>query len=209
MVNREAIPVNCGCPKGEAVFYEQMPDVMGGLSGFQEIVGEVQRYIQHIADLKDDRLYALVADLLAENAIDNYLLELMPKYKKELADNKDFTFSLKIAVAKELRLSPAKFFKGADVLRKIRNEFAHNLEIKNFEDLNSKFINEIDSVLETYFTKIRPTHKSIRDKFASLLINTIIELSFQTRYIRSLNSYLRDDAFCNNLTDYCRKKQKT
>ena len=208
MVNREGIPVDSSCRKGDAVFYEEMPDVIGGLSGFNQIVSEIQSYIKHIAELKDDRLYALVADLLAENAIDGYLSELMPRYKQELADKKDFTFSLKIAVARELRLSPAKFFKGADVLRKIRNEFAHNLEIKTFEALKPELIDEIDGVLSTYFKKKHPTHNSIREKFSSLMFHTVIGLIFYSRHVRSLNSFLREDIFCDNLITYCLKKQE-
>jgi hypothetical protein len=207
MVDRETFAVDDSCIKSEAVFHEQNPELIGGLSAFNQIVGEIQDYIKHIAELKDDRLYALVADLLAENAIDGYLSELMPRYKQELAEKKEFTFSLKIAVAKELRLSPPKFFKGADVLRRVRNEFAHNLEIKTFEALKPELIDEIGGVLKGYFPKKQPTYTSIRDKFSSLMFHTVVALIFYRKHLRSLNSYLRDDVFQDNLLAYCRKHQ--
>jgi hypothetical protein len=209
-MDRIVIPVkiDISCRKGEAVFYQEMPEIMGGLEGFNDAVVEIRKYIEQIANLKDDRLYALVADLLTENAVDAYLSELMPRYQKELADKKEFTFSLKIAVARGLKLCPAKFFNGADVLRRIRNEFAHELEKKAFEDLKPKLIREMDKVLRTYYPKKSPTFNSIREKFSSLMINTIIEIRFQSRYVRSLNSYLRDDMFYDDLLVFCRSKNK-
>jgi len=109
MVNIHPEPLDFDCEKGEAVFYKPIYEIITKLE-FSKIIDEHQSYLKRLALLNDDRLYALVANLLVENIIDNYLAEIMPKYKKsELAKKNDFTFSLKIDVAKELRFCPQKF----------------------------------------------------------------------------------------------------
>jgi hypothetical protein len=122
MVNIYAQPLDFGCKKGEAIFHQKMDEIITEPE-FSKLLVEFQSYLQRLASLQDDRLYALVADLMVENIIDDFLSELMPKHNESEIDRK-FTLSSKIDVAKELRLSPPKLFDGAKVINQVRNDFA-------------------------------------------------------------------------------------
>jgi hypothetical protein len=198
MVDKEPVVLDL-CGVGLGHFYTDKPQVIGGINVLHEVIDELVTSIKNVFELKDDRLFALVADLLVENAIDGYLSEVMPRYKQELSDNRDFTFSLKIAVARELRLSPAKFFKGADVLRRIRNEFAHNLQIKTFNDLKPDLLREIDNVLNEYCPKKASQQIPVRGRFYSLVFDTVVVLILYKKHLHTLNAYLRDKTFIDNL----------
>jgi hypothetical protein len=211
MVNVTTNPLNAKCQKGEAVFYDT---TVFSTSAINEIGNEMKlkitSYFQHIVKLKDDRLLVLISDLLLENTIDNYLSAIMPTYKENISDNKrDFTFYSKICIAKALKLSPQKFFDGADVVRKIRNEFAHNIETATFEALKPKLTDEIKNVLKTYYPIKSPTDKTLQEQFKSLTMCTYIALNATVENIRSLNSFLRDDIFYDTLLIYCQKQPKT
>lgn len=211
MVNITPDVLNADCPKSEAVFYDTTIYSLSKINKIsEEMKSKIATYFQHVVELKDDRLLVLVADLLLENAVDNYLSAIMPAYKENITDKKrDFTFFSKICIAKALKLSPSKFLNGADLVRRIRNEFAHNLETKTFATLKPKLIAEIEIILKTYYPTKSPTEKSIQEQFKSLTMNTYIALNATIENIRSLNSFLRDDVFCHSLLAYCQKKQKT
>jgi hypothetical protein len=192
--------------KGEKVIFPAvMPQITEDFITPKQMVEEWEGYIKRIENLKDDRLYALVAELLAENAVNIYLSEIMPRYKQELADKRDFTFSLKIIIARELRFSPARYFNGADILRKVRNEFAHNLEMETFECLKSDLIKDMRKVLSTYREMSQPFNGSIREIFTVLTHTTVMGLLTFAKHVHSLNSYLRDEGLYDNLIEYCEK----
>ncbi len=162
-------------------------------------------YFEHL-DKNDDRLLVLTAELLLENAIDRYLSELMPSYKKNLNDKKEFTFSLKIAVAKSLKLSPPQFFNSADLIRRIRNQFVHQLEITKFEMLNSKIQKEISDNLLLYIPKEKLAEKTLQERFRSLSLYTFYGMNRQIENVHSLNVFIRDDGFLSNLTKFFAQK---
>ncbi len=75
MVNICPEPLDFDCEKGEAVFYKPIYEIITE-SEFSKIIAEHQSYLKRLALLNDDRLYALVANLLVENIVDNYLQRL-------------------------------------------------------------------------------------------------------------------------------------
>jgi len=137
----------------------------------------------------------------------------MPAYKKNLADKKEFTFSMKIA--KALKLSPSQFFNGADLVRSIRNEFVHNLEIKTFENLKNleslkpkkrNLISEMENILKIYFPTTLRSDKTLQEQFKSLTLFTFVAINSFIENVRSLNSFLRDDTFLEILMRFLAKK---
>ena len=131
--------VDFDCKKGEAVFNSPIP--YDRELDIQNTDKKLQIYMEHVAELKDDRLVALTADLLIENSIDNYLSAIMPEYKKEISKHyNNFTLSVKISIAKALRLSPIKLFENAVLINEIRNQFVHHVEIKTFSELSEEEI---------------------------------------------------------------------
>ena len=51
------------------VFCKDIPGVIQGSIEINDLNAEIQNQVNHVAELKDDRLCALVADLLVENAM--------------------------------------------------------------------------------------------------------------------------------------------
>lgn len=142
MVNRTSILIDFECAKGEAVFQSPLMETTD--KPFKKLLIELQTYLEHIDDLKGDRLLVLTSDLLVENVVDKYLSTIMPSYEKELQNNRECTFFFKICVAKALKLTPIKIFDAANIIRKVRNAFAHTLEIKDFSNLDEKLLREMD-----------------------------------------------------------------
>jgi hypothetical protein len=205
MVNITANPVNANCPKNEAIFYDTTVFSSSPINTIGDKMKEkIISYFKHIVELKDDRLLVLISDLLLENTVDNYLSAIMPAYK----ENINFTFFTKICVAKALRLSPSKFFDGADLVRRIRNEFAHNIETRTFETLKPKLIDEIVKILRSYYPTKQPKEETIQEQFKSLTMLTYVALNNNIENIRSLNSFLRDELFHDTLLAYCQEKSE-
>ncbi len=190
------------CDKKEAVFYKQIGTLFKDSIDFESYLSKVQEYINKVGDYGDDRLLALVADLLVESTVDNYLSEIMPNYNKELSDNKAFTFSLKIDIAMALRFSPKRYFEAAHIIRKIRNEFAHNLNITTFHDLKPELINKFECVFDRCLPFSETTYPTTARKYKALTRITVISFFMYARHLRLLNAYLRDDSFYENLTAF-------
>jgi hypothetical protein len=147
--------------------------------------------------LDDDRLIALVGALIVENSLETYLSASLLGYKKELSGSKDFFFSWKIAVAKSLRFCPNKILTCADVIRQLRNEFAHNLGIRDFvyqKGLDYAFLSIVDETPRK--------ERTMREKFVLLSINTAEALFVYTKDVQLLNSFLRSDSFHSSLLKF-------
>jgi len=185
--------LNFECPKGEAVFYNST--IYSVEIKKEEVVNTIKNYFQQVYELKDDRLLVLTADLLLENVVDNYLSAIMPLYKKNIADKRDFTFSMRIAIAKSLKLSPSKIFISTDLVRRVRNEFVHNLAIKSFKDLDSKFIIEMRRDVALFSSSVKDTTENLDDLFKNLAMYAYFGILNQIPNIRSLNTFLRSDDF--------------
>jgi hypothetical protein len=109
--------------KGESLFSEPL------LRYFRE--NPLPELFSKTQSLNDDRLLAIVTALIVEDRIDAALSSFLPRYAR-LVDQTDFTFSMKISLVEALAQIPPMLTRAATIMRKIRNEFAHNLEITSF-----------------------------------------------------------------------------
>jgi hypothetical protein len=81
-----------------------------------------------------------------------------------LAEKRDFTFSLKVEVLRSLKLIPAHILHAADLIRKVRNEFAHDFKVETFADCNKSHVQVLHQLAaETFGDKDPP--RSPRDAF--------------------------------------------
>ncbi|MHB0755461.1 hypothetical protein [Polaribacter sp. M15] len=95
-----------------------------------------------ISETGDDRSKIILAGIIVEWYLDRILKCLFIDYKI-LTKRSDFTFSVKISILKSLRLIPLNIIIMCDCVRKIRNEFAHNLNIDNINQTEKKFKDQI------------------------------------------------------------------
>jgi len=98
---------------------------------------KTEELFNRIANSGDDRSKVILAGIIVEYYFDRILKLILVDFKA-LTDRSDFTFSLKIAILKSLRLIPNNIIFMCDCVRKVRNEFAHNLEIDSIENIDKK-----------------------------------------------------------------------
>lgn len=110
------------------------------------------------------------AVILTASIMDNALHELLKNYFVPNASTNDdmfdgsnaplSTFSAKITIAHRVGLISSKFTKDLHLIRKIRNEFAHNIHGCSFDDSRVR-----SRVLELYKDTHRSMHKNYRDLY--------------------------------------------
>jgi hypothetical protein len=198
MLHENGISLNFDCPKGDAIFYTSFL-MAHSPSEFEKLSNDVMDAMQYLSHLDKDRTIVLVGELIVENAIENYLSASMRGYKKEFSK---LSFYLKIRIAKSLNLSPPKIFECADIIRAIRNEFVHDLNITDFANIKTELTKKLDNALIVVNYKTNQEERTMREKFVMLILATTTALFICTKDACLLNSFLRSDSFQKNLLDY-------
>ena len=121
-----------------------------------EIVDEnnnkaIQLY-SRITKTKDDRSKVILAGIIVEYYLDRLLKCFFVDYKN-LTDRTDYTFSLKISILKSMQLIPNEIVLMCDIVRKIRNTFAHNFDIDKIEHIDKKLITNLIQLYKTHINK--------------------------------------------------------
>ena len=75
----------------------------------------------------------IIGALIIENELDNFLSGWIKIYS-HLKNSKDLTFSFKVDLVISLKLIPRRILNAIESIKKIRNVFAHNLDISAFEE---------------------------------------------------------------------------
>jgi hypothetical protein len=124
------------------------------LTDFTKWNNEMGKFYERVNETKDERSFVLLMALIVEFHFDSIIRAFFPR-NKEILENKDLTLSLKINILKSLKLLPESIFKFADLVRKIRNEFAHNIEIDKIIELNDytkgkNLINQLNNFCHQY-----------------------------------------------------------
>lgn len=95
---------------------------------------------------ENDRAYILVSAVAIEDQVFKILKAISPSINC-LSDNKDFTFSIKINLLKSFEFCNPNIIEYANLIRKIRNDFAHNLLLNDFESLSESNQNHINQII--------------------------------------------------------------
>ncbi|MFH1383142.1 MAG: hypothetical protein ABIH70_09685 [Chloroflexota bacterium] len=129
--------------KGESLFHTFIINVVA--RELEVISANYGKRLSYISKAKDDRLLAVAGALAVEDALDSLLIAYIPKYKI-LKDNKDITFAIKTDLMRSLKLIPAHLLRAVEVIRKIRNEFAHELHIDHFDLISTRNKDELTRI---------------------------------------------------------------
>ena len=165
------------------------------------IQAEIDDVLTHLSSA-DDRAVALVGALLIETAVNDLVSAHVPGYKS-LADNRDFTLSMRIALARALKLCPARLLGAADTVRAIRNDFAHKLVLQSFDQCTRRHLQAARAHLGTIQPKLSDG-KTDREVFVSLVGMVCLALHGYKFHVERLNEYMREaDAFRTGLREYC------
>ncbi len=157
---------------------------------------EMPDFFKKIEETGDDRSYVITSALVAEHQLDAFLLTLMPGYDK-LAEKKDFTFSLKIELLKAHKIIPPIVPRCIDYLRRVRNEFAHNLLIDEIDSIEQKIINVGNNLYDDVYRVYKQNHseKNTREIFNGILQGAIMGLRSYKPNVNLLRRLLNDNDF--------------
>ncbi|MBF04964.1 MAG: hypothetical protein CMP76_16920 [Flavobacterium sp.] len=91
-------------------------------------------FFKRLNNIEDDRSFVILATSVLEYQIDRFLKAFIPNHQI-LINDKTNLFT-KINLIRAFNLIPEHFPDMLDNIRKIRNDFAHNLKIDSFNDAN-------------------------------------------------------------------------
>ena len=174
-------------PDGESLFWH-LKDWL--VSGHESTIQEhLDQDWEHYKDIEDHRLLALVAGLCVERGIDALLLAFAPGFD-EYEEDSDLTFSMKIKVARSMRLLPSRILTACDLIRQIRNEFVHHLDYKDFGQLDkSRFRNKLLPYVQS-FNKAKRNEEDYKQLFKDLVGFTLVSLYAYKEQVYQLRKYL-------------------
>lgn len=180
-------------PQGESLFHMPLSNVAADTRDVMELIGRMQTY-------GDARSKALLAALVSEGTINAVLREVMPRYESVLEKDNNCTHSIKIKMLAALNLIPHHLTRAADMVREVRNEFAHNLAIDSLADLPEK----ITRKLFHYYTErhIDPPEKrnDLDYVFDIVAYGATAGIAAYRVALRDLNEAIRDPAFEQRLS---------
>jgi hypothetical protein len=183
--------------KGESLFTE--PCAAFGTSAAETAIPSYQI----IENAKDHRSKVILSALVIETNLDSLLEAWMPGYK-DLVEKKEFTFSLKIEILRAMRLMPPHIVDAADVLRDVRNQFAHHLEVDSLDNLHQKYEGRLSGLHSRIFGT---ASKTIVEKFDDLAKLAIQGFRAYAGNIRLLRKALETDDYVNSVLEAEKAKQ--
>jgi hypothetical protein len=188
--------------QGESIFYFTMsacvsPDMVAGL---QQKIDET---LERVRELNDDRLLVLVGALIVENAIDELLAAIMPGFKS-LQDKRDVTFSIRIEITKALQVIPTRILNCADFVRRVRNDFIHDLSIDTFDKLTPSELQSMRDRLRSFNSQVVEDNAKV---FSRLVLWITIALYTYTIHVSQLNDFIRDSGFLSGLQSFINEKK--
>jgi len=185
-------------PAGETLFWH----LKGWLVRDREdaIQQRLDELWEHYKEVQDERLLALVGAMCIEASLDNLLSKFAPQYDV-LLDNVDVTFSVKIGIAKALRLIPSKILNSCDLARGIRNDFAHNLDVSQFRELERKRLDKLGPYVRLFNTGERDW-EDWPALYRDMIGFTAAGLTAYALQIETLRDYLGTDEFRRYFKDH-------
>ena len=196
-VPKEEEVINIQGIHGETIFYHPIVSFISQEMSMS-LQREINKTIEYVQGLNDDRLLVLVGALVVENAVDKLIASVFPGYKS-LHSQRDFTFSMRIEIVKALKIIPSKILNSAHFVRKLRNDFVHDLSLDSFDKLDTSSIQSMqDRLLEFNSEKIEESPRA----FSRLVLWLTVALHTYTEHTLQLNKFIRDDRFINYLQSF-------
>lgn len=184
--------INIRGEKGHSLFYTDY-GLLFSKRDIEETVKRVESFIAKYDFTPDDRALAIIGALTIENDLDDFLSKWIRGYK-HIVTLRDFTFSFKVDLAISLKIIPPKIFNAIEPIRKIRNIFAHNLDVDSFEkarEVDSKSSNPTFPML---YDKIKTfvcwKQKSNKETFKYLIICVMLALNHYKKHLVKLQNYI-------------------
>ena len=161
--------------------------------------------LEHLEKAPEERALVLVGAMLLERAIDELLSAYMPGWE-ELSKGRDFSFSMKIKLASAANICPPDLLKSADVVREIRNAFAHELSVSDLSRVlkNKRNLTETLRSRISQYVEIDIGYEIVGFK---ILIGQLVEQFYYYRLQAWLiNEFVRSEHLLPALQSYCKSE---
>ncbi len=188
--------INIEGEKGESLF--RRPVIWFIEGDFQRIKEQYESYQKLIEGAKEERLLAIIGALSMEEALDLFLGSYLPDYSN-LEENRDFSLSMKIDLAHSLRLIPKHILNTADLIRSVRNKFAHNLNIICFGALDRGTKDSLGQKYRVFFPDDVDTGLTVKDMFVSIVEAVIVGLAIYASHLRAAKEFIHSEDFSGQL----------
>jgi hypothetical protein len=192
--------------QGETLFHVPIEDVDSNITDRLSPDG-LQSTLDRMNNYKDDRSKVLLAALACEAVQEKFLTIIFPRYRKIFDDDRDMTFSMKTKMLKAIAIIPFHFTEASDIVRSVRNRFAHDLTIEKLDDLPEK----IKKTMRQYYAQrgVNP-RKKVDD--IHHVFNVIAHIATQSlsRYlplVKDLNKAIRAPSFEKKIRKAAQKRQ--
>jgi hypothetical protein len=183
--------------KGESVFAEPFVD-------YHWSVNELPSLMQRVYSAGDDRSFIVFSFIVIEKYLDALLEAIAPGYQA-LKDNRNFTASLKTEMLRALRLVPDRILQAMNMVRKIRNEFAHG-DWEQLEQLPAKFKVPAANLVRLIFGDQPTFVASAREIFKALIFYVLSGLQAYRPNFLILREKLEDGILAEELKRECHKR---
>jgi hypothetical protein len=164
-----------------------------------------------IQGMNDDRLLAITTALIVEERLDALLSSFLPKYPR-LKKADGFTFAMKISLAEALALIPPEILRAASIIRKIRNEFAHQLEIDSFKQLKESLVDPLKSLRSDVYGVLGEDQRkplgTLLEEYNAAAFFCIAGLDFYRENVAYLRSSIERPAFIESLVKQSRAENE-
>lgn len=178
---------------------DKKPIFTTSLFDFENVEDNNQKSIKNysrIVNTGDHRSRIILAGIIVESYFDRILKCFFIDYKN-LSERSDFTFSFKISLLKSMRIIPNEIIVTCDLVRKVRNVFAHNFDVDLIDNIDPKLIKNINQL---YREKTKSTsEKELIEKFHSLYSLGYSELRTYEKNVKLLRETLDDENFEKNI----------
>ena len=187
----------------ESLFWEAKSWIV--LKAAPGIQADLDATWRHYRDVTDDRLVALVAALCIENSIDELLLSIAPGCH-QCKEDQDFTLSVKIKTVRALRVIPARILTACDLVRKVRNGFAHQVTLKRFEDVPDKLREALEPSVRSFNVATRDPREAQR-LFKDLVGFILAALRIYTEHVAHLRRFVESDEGQLGFRKWCEEQE--
>jgi len=179
--------------QGESVFHQPVGDLMTAIADQFESDGMLST-VNRMASYGDERSKVLLAALASEAVVDKILGVFMPLYQPLRRTN----IYLKIQILEALALVPKHLTDAADLIREVRNQFAHKLTVEKLSDIDDGPRGNVVVKMQRYCVQLGiESEAKLHDR--TFIFETIAEIATTGLWtylplVRDLNSVVRDHA---------------
>jgi hypothetical protein len=184
----------CG-EHGKSLFHRPFFYVFEGQKNLQT---KIDSYFEKCESTNDHRAIALIGALIIEEELDKFLSSWLIGYK-DLEDKSVMTFSFKVDLAKSSKLIPNRILNSIEPIRKIRNIFAHDIEIDSFEIAKKYKKEPFDQLYDKFKTFTEFNEKDDLNAFKYLVIFITLSLIVYTEHVTKIMEYIWIPDNLNNI----------